>query len=224
MVAEQLAVGIICEGPTDRVVLRDVITSYTGDKNILFTPLIPAEDGSGNWDMVVKYCASDNFKEFLTSTDSYAVLHIDTDWLLGDSVPEAFRIPQIAAMEPQDVLAAMKEILVQQMGQEFYDAYIHRIIFAIAVHQTECWFLALYYSEKQAAKTVNCLDYLNKKLQADLGFTIHGKELDYYRTLCKPFKKKKALLEYSKANHSFNAFIEELSGKLLLLEDEETAS
>jgi hypothetical protein len=219
MATEQMTVGIICEGPTDSVVLRRVVTTFTGNKDIVYTPLQPVEDGDGNWDKVLKYCASDDFKEFLTTTDGYAVVQIDTDWLLGDGVPEEYRIPLVESLNALQLLDAMKGLILRQMGEEFYELYASRIILAIAVSETECWFLAIYYDDrKKASKTESCIKHLNDALKKALSpkerFYIDGKDLSYYRTLCTHFKKKKDLLVYSKPNESFNAFVAELAVKL----------
>ena len=214
--AQDLTISIICEGPTDDIVLRNVITSFTGNKDILFTTLQPRPGDDGNWDKVLKYCASDDFKGSFANPDNYVVIQIDTDFLIGDSCPEQFRIPLIDQMEPIPVLDEMRKHLINQMGQAHFDLFSSRIIFAIAVAQLECWFLAIYYpdNKKKAGKVVSCIDNLNAPLFQAEKFYIDAKDLGHYRTICRHFKKKADLLKYSTPNDSFRAFVNELDTKI----------
>jgi hypothetical protein len=147
------------------------------------------------------------------------VIQIDTDWLLGDSVPEHFRIPHVESLSPSQVIAAARQLLIAQMGATLYQQFEQRIIFAIAVHALECWFLGIYYpnNPKKAAKPVNCVRELNGPLFQKEGFYIDAKDLTVYRKICKKyFKKKTELLQYSKPNDSFQEFINQL-GKLVVI-------
>ncbi len=226
--AEELTISIIAEGPTDYVVLTHVLTSFTEDKNILFTPLQPkrADDGewgSGNWDKVFKYCSSDDFKKALIDTHNFVVIQIDSDWLLGDSVPKEYRVDGIAQMNPLEVVSVIRDLLISQIGLDFYNKYHNRIVFAIAVDSIECWFLSIYFPKGnvKAAKHTNCIDTLNKPLYKKEGFYIDAKDLKVYREICKNFKKKDDLLNYSKPNDSFRVFIEELANKLPQVQEEQ---
>jgi hypothetical protein len=40
-----------------------------------------------NWLTVLEYCQSSEFREFLRTTNDYAIIQLDTDALKGDSVP-----------------------------------------------------------------------------------------------------------------------------------------
>lgn len=54
--------GIISEGPTDQIVIENILYGWTADNDLLVTPLQPKEGESGNWDKVFKYCKSVDFK------------------------------------------------------------------------------------------------------------------------------------------------------------------
>lgn len=215
----ELTISIISEGPTDYEVLTSVISSYTENKEILFTPLQPKRTASGvwedgNWDKVIRYCGSTDFVGVLQHTENFVVIQIDTDWLLGDSVPEQFRIPHIESLSSSQVIEAVRQMLIAQLGATLYEQFEQRIIFAIAVHALECWFLGIYYpnNPKKAAKPVNCINELNGPLFQKEGVYIDAKDLAIYRKICKKhFRKKADLLQYSVPNDSFREFVNQLN-------------
>ena len=207
-------ISLITEGPTDQIVLESIIVSFTGDKDILFTPLQPKPGEAGNWDKVFKYCGSNDFKAAFSNEDLIAVIQIDTDILLSDGLPVQYRIPHIEQMKPLQLLDEMRKLLIAEIGLEHYESFGNRIIFAVAVAEIECWFLAIYHPKAKAAKTANCIKLLNEKLYAAEGFYIDAKYDVYYRKICRHFKKKNDLIKYSQPNISFKAFLQELEVKL----------
>lgn len=75
--------GIISEGPTDQIVLESILFGYFEDKGLPVTMLQPKPGDAGNWDKVFKYCASNDFREALTSAYSvdYLIVHIESDFM-----------------------------------------------------------------------------------------------------------------------------------------------
>ncbi len=218
---DQILIGIIGEGPTDHVVLESIITGYTGNKNISFTPLQPKEGEPGNWDRVLNYCGSSDFKSAFTNPDLIVVVQIDTDVFGTENVPKDKAISGMEKLSVLEIVAAMRDQLIAEMSAAFYKALETRILFAISVHEIECWFLPVYFSnnKKKAATTKGCISRLNEELtKANEGFYVDGKDLGNYRKLCRHFKKKKDLLVFGKLNESLGIFIGEL--KKLPLENE----
>lgn len=209
---EDLQVGIIGEGVTDQIVLESIITGFTQNKNILFTQLQPKPGEAGTWDKVFRYCGSDDFKGAFANPDLFIVIQIDTDHWRGDSVPEKYRVAGLDQLTNEEIVLAMRNLLIRQIGAEFYEQYQTRILFAVSVDQIECWFLGIYQPDKKrAGKTENCTKYLNELLaKANAGFYIGNKEEKYYRTLCKNFRKRADLLRFSEPNDSFRLFIDEM--------------
>ncbi len=96
-----------------------------------------------------------------------------------------------------------REKPIGRIPADFYNAVSERILFAVAVHQTECWFQPAYFSndKKKAGHPKSCIEHLNKQpAKANEGFYIDGKKLEDYRKLCRHFKKKKDLLVFGKLN------------------------
>lgn len=211
---ESKVFGIISEGPTDQIVIENILYGWTGDKDLLVTPLQPKERETGNWDKVFKYCKSVDFKQAFSSID-IVIIQIDTDFMLRGEVPEEYKI-DMKDLNTAEVVTAFCDKFVELIGEEFYEVYQEQIIFAISVHEIECWFLPIYYSNKPktANKTENCIDTLNRALPQQEGFYIKDKNEEYYEVISKYFRKKKAIKTYAEKNESLSIFIQELETKV----------
>lgn len=204
--------GLICEGETDQTLLKNIIAGWTGNKNLLFPPLQPKPDEAGGWTKVFKYCESSDFEGAFSSCN-FIVIQIDTDFMSGDSVGKEYRI-DLKDLDIKQTVEAFREKIIELIGQDFYEEYADRIIFAIAVNEIECWLLPAYFSSKKAEKHVNCIDTLNTVLQKKEGFYIKAKEKNYYEKLARNFRKKKDIEKYVKQQESFNLFLENLQSAI----------
>ncbi len=210
--------GIISEGTTDQIVLENILFGFFEDKNLPVDPLQPKPGEAGNWDKVFKYCASEDFREALTSEYrmDYLIVQIDVDFMRRQDVPDEYRFDP-AQLSLENIANQMRQKLVDAIGAEFYEEHSQRIIFAIAVDSIECWFLPIYFPSKPkiSGKTTNCLQTLNPVLQAKEGFSIHAKNEKYYRIISKYFQKKRDLTAFSQKNASLGWFLAELESKVL---------
>ena len=222
MAQQDFSISVIGEGETDFTVLESIVLGYTGQKNLLITRLHPKEGEPGNWDKVLKYCAGSEFRSAFLVPDAFVIIQIDSDVFGTENVPKELAIPGIESLAIPEIVMAIKEKVVAQIPAAFYDAVSARILFAIAVHETECWFLPAYFpnDKKKAGNPKSCIDHLNKQLaKANEGFYINGKDLIHYRALCRHFKKKKDIVRFGKLNESLGIFIEELEKLPLSAED-----
>lgn len=217
MAETDITFAIISEGVTDQDVIKNILVGITGNKNLQQNALQPKEGEPGNWDKVFKYCASDEFKNALVFND-FIIIQIDTDFMSGDSVGKEYKI-ELNGLAITETVEAFKSKLIELIGIEFYQIYCNQIIFAIAVSEIECWLLPIYYQDNKAAKSVNCLGTLNRKLDSEFSLTIdkNAKGKTDYAKISKSFLKKKELLKYAKKQESFEIFMEELSAKLQLI-------
>lgn len=190
--------------------------------DIVVDPLHPKElidethkhrlENTTGWYAVLKYCQSLEFKQAFQFSRDYFIIHIDTDV----SPEPHFDIPHFEngkELTPEALVERVTEKFKQLIGEEFYGKYQHRIIFAIAVHSTECWLLPLYYSDNKKSKTKGCLRTLNQKLSTKEGFTIDekAKNPEYYERVSVNYRKHKVLLKLYSGNPSLKMFIEQLS-------------
>ena len=200
--------GIVSEGESDQIILKGIIMGWTGNKDISVSFLQPRKGESGGWTKVFQYCESIEFRQALTIHD-FIVIQIDTDFMSGDSVGEKYKI-DLKDLDVKETVEAFQGKIVELIGEDFYEEYSDRIIFAIAVNEIECWLLPVYFSDKKAKKHVNCIDTLNTVLPQKEGFYIDAKDDIYYRKLAKNFRKKKDIEKYAKQQESFGLFLENL--------------
>jgi len=211
--------GTIGEGITDLVVLKSILIGFCDNKDLLVTPLQPTEEErqKANWDQVIKYIQTEDFKQAFSQEygPDFLVLQIDSDVFGGREVDKEHQL-QLAGKSVEETVEMVKALLIQDIGGKFYDTVASRIIFAISVDEIECWLLPVYFpSEKQkAGKTTGCIKTLNEGLtKHKAGFYINEKKVDHYRMMSKPFMKKKDLSDYGKLNQSLSIFLTELEEK-----------
>jgi hypothetical protein len=212
--------GLVTEGITDQIVIRQILHSFLNDRDIPMEPLSPRIDETDrnrmveatNWHTVLEYCQSETFREFLEYRDEFVVIQIDTDVLKSENVSKKYLLPPQQANLKETILT-VKNRLIELIGQPFYETHQDRIIFAIAVDAIECWLLPFYFPTEKAnaAKTVGCLATLNKGLKkAGYNWYIAAKEPNYYHEAVKSFKKQKDFLKSYALNESLAIFVEQL--------------
>jgi len=219
-----VTIGLISEGMTDHIVIKHVISGYLDDPDVFITELQPRIDpnnasialDAGNWDQVFKYCKDSDFEEGLRANPSlYAVIHLDSDVFRTKEVPKKysfnFNRSDGTTLTTPEIISEIKALLIAEIGQEVYDKYADRILFAIAVDKTECWLLPFYETGKARSKEVNCLKALNRKISPKSGFTIHKKQAKYYLKVAKPLLKHKNFIKLYHFNPSLHIFCEQLN-------------
>jgi hypothetical protein len=208
-----MEIGLIGEGVTDQVTIEHILIGYFEDKNLKVNPLQPLPGEPGNWDKVFKYCQSDELKQALLFND-FIVIQVDTDFFRRGEVPENLKL-NIAGLGVEEITILVKAKLIEFIGIDFYEENRNAFVFAIAVDETECWFLPIYFHNQpvKAAKTTNCLETLNQVLFEKEHFYINKKEPHYYRTMGRHFHKKKDLFKFSSKNESLGIFVRELETK-----------
>jgi hypothetical protein len=190
---------LISEGVTDRIVIKNILCGYFDNPDIeverLPEPLDATDrnnvDNFSNWKLVLDYCKSDRFKQAF-QFDHYIIVQIDTD-VCGE--PD-FNIDKIEAgieLTPEKLAEKVSLKLQSLIGQDFYENFSERIIFAIAVHSTECWLLPLYCKNHEKQKYKGCLKALDRCLDAQKVV-----KDEYWQPVTKSDKKKTAKDSYAK--------------------------
>lgn len=205
--------GLITEGPTDQVVIKHILFGVFDDPDLIINPLQPKDDRDpANWVRVLDYCCSDDFKPALVDND-YLIVQIDTDVLIREQLPEKYKVDLPADKPVDEIVERVSQLLISLIDgdEKFWEQYGNRILFAISVHQIECWFLPIYFKDKKAkaAKITGCIETLNEVLtQQEKGLYIHGKDLSYYTRISKNFRK--GILKIYHLNPSLKTFVEKV--------------
>ena len=157
--------GLIAEGPTDQVVLENILIGYfddlEGDK-IIVKPIQPDKGETyGGWVLALDYLKSDKFEKSLAFND-YFVIQVDTD-ICNELDIKPISEKELDKMETFTATIKSK-IIEDYIGENVYEQCAERLIFAISVHSIECWLLPLYLNGKKKTKILSCLDVLQKEL------------------------------------------------------------
>lgn len=199
-------IGIIAEGDTDFVALQNILIGYF-DKDIMgyVNQLQPKRGQMGGWSRVLNYCGTIDFKNDFIDND-FMVIQIDTDksFELPFDVPHEENGVKISVEHLiENVKERFRKLFEKAFGVDFFSNYAQRILFAITVHETECWLLPLYYpKEKEAESIKNCYETLNRKVKG------LQKTYKIYDALSDDFTAPKKLEKASQANPSLKIFIE----------------
>jgi hypothetical protein len=211
--------GFITEGYTDQIVIENILIGLLNDDDLFVTRLQPTLDETainsvpshGNWHKALQYCESQDFKDAFLRID-YAIIQIDADIFKTQQLPLAYQINLAPNITPEETITAIKEKIIDLIGEVFYQNHNQKIIFAISVDAIECWLLPIYYQNlpAKASKTTGCLKSLNEKLSKDEGFTIDKKSPKYYRIVSKKYLKHKESKKLYALNPSLRIFVEDI--------------
>jgi hypothetical protein len=215
--------GLVCEGPTDKIVIEHLLWGFYDDADILLRKLPREFDETdraqfsvqGGFMEIFHFCQSELFQEAFVQLD-YIIIQIDTDVLMTEHVPKAYQMSfkheDGTSFTIEEIVDAVRGKFVEVMGEMFYAQFQNNILFAISVHSMECWLLPVYFKTQKtkAAKTENCSKTLNKALEKHESFYIDKKEPKYYREIAKKYRKHKDAKSLYPLNSSLQIFIETL--------------
>ena len=203
--------GAIVEGITDFPIINSILIGYFNDSKIDINPISPINfRASSNYDKVFKSCKPEKLKRAFLA-NKYIIIHVDTD------VSASFGISHYEdeqLLSPQQLIDKVADKFKQQMGEEFYSQYGHRIIFAIAVHSIECWLFPLLASDDKSAEIENCCQTLEKTVPS------FRKKHDYYQEITERYRNHDDLLNLYPKNPSLKIFIEQLASRNIEISEE----
>lgn len=196
--------GMITEGSTDLAVIENVIIGYFGMEPDI-TQLQPKDLRSfGNWENVLKYLETEEFKSALEYNE-YIIIHMDTD--IAEHPTLGIKLTEGGVARPiEELIQDLVSSFRQRIGEEFFNANLDRLIFAISVHCIECWILPCYCEREIDRKRVlNCEDHLQRALGRKE--VAYEKTYAGYKYLSKPLTKKAGLELSSSFNSSLSSFL-----------------
>ena len=203
--------GAIVEGITDFPIINSILIGYFNDSTIDINLISPISfKASSNYDKVFKSCKPEKLKRAFLA-NKYIIIHVDTD------VSESFGVSHSEddkPLSPQQLIDKVIGKFRLEMGEDFYEKYANRIIFAIAVHSIECWLFPLFTPDNQSSQTENCCKVLEKIVPS------FRKDYGYYQEITEKYRNHDDLLNLYPKNPSLKMFIEQLADKNIEISEE----
>ncbi len=219
----------VTEGLTDQIVIGNILDGYFNsdlDVNWL-QPIRDTTDANkssnyGGWSQVLEYCRSPDFKEAFQFNE-YIIIQIDTDVSEEKHYDVPHQDKNNRKFNSEQLIEKVIEKFKTIIGEEFYNKYQERIIFAITVHCIECWLLPLFPTKIKKPIITNCLFRVNEALtkKGEEALDKNNKEPKRYRSISHKYSKNKILLSLYVENPSFKIFIEEIQKRNITIEREE---
>jgi hypothetical protein len=211
-------VGLILEGQSDHAVVKRILLSFFEDPDLVISGIVPAQDatddalsqlpaGWGN----VKAHLEDQEKFFANfATTEFVVIQIDSDCSAAYGVPHQHPT-EGRPRTPEELSLAITAKMIEWIGEDYAEVK-DRVIFAVAVHEIECWLLPIYFENIPAKrqKTTGCLNALNEGIQGKEDFYINEKDYFHYEAMAKHYKKRKDLIRLGQLNPSPSHFLTSL--------------
>lgn len=206
-----MKIGVVCEGISDYRVLKHITERFLRDLDVYTIPLKPKitsqdkQDGFGSWQGVLEYLtgADGMLTEAVKEGCDYAIVQIDTD------VREQYGVDQII---PEALHEAVMEMLLNRLHPDFIS---EKLIFAITIHETECWLISfLTDNKKDCCRIDGCVNKVNTLLKdkghinKDQKNTLSAQRA--YNYILSKKKKARELREISYSNYGFRFFIDSL--------------
>lgn len=213
--------GIIAEGVTDQAILENILYGYFGDRDEepVINAVQPPRDATGQsreppqggWGLVFKSLEAGAHRKALQFND-FVVIQIDTDV----SQEKGFDVPWRDGgrdLSVEELVERTIKRLKDSMGHDFCAEHGDRLIFAVAVHQIECWLLPLFDSNK-ADKITGCLAAVNHELGKRGKRPLASREGEKfprsYQEASREYAKRRVLMKSYPRNPSLKIFIERL--------------
>ena len=214
------SIGLICEGVSEIKMIKHIIGRYLGDVDVnTIQPEIANDkqehqETPGGWENVLKTCADKKLQEAFAIND-YLVIQIDTDRCCEKNYNVNVYDENHKKISDEILYSRVVDRLKQNLVTAELQPYFDKIIFAICINETECWFLPLYYNDNRRCATDSCIRKLNQELKKQkLGIPDEDKNCvqaqKTYREIFKKMKKKTIIQEISQYNYGFKKFIEQL--------------
>ena len=214
-----MKIGIICEGHTDRAVIKNLVKGITGIEYARCTALRPEDDlddtdlahlnpnSFGSWTNVREECNSRNKIGQFLSIEGQEWIIIQLDTLQADDF--GIQRPSKDEKYSTQLRALVIATVNGWLGNEFVD----HIAYAIAIEEIEAWLLTIFINSNSTSSAGP-----KAKLKSFLGRKKIDNTENYntYFKLSEPFAKAKnhQRNNYSRRNESLAMFCQELVAKM----------
>jgi hypothetical protein len=216
-----LRFSIVAEGNTDQAVLQNVLLGFFGAQvetsNIHWVSPRYIEDKTfdepnrGTWEKVFQYLRSRDYLDAL-QFPGYLVVQIDSDVSTHVNFGVPHQEPGTGRkLTPDELVIAVRERLRREVAAEDLLLVEHRILFAIGVHETQCWLAPLIAPAPRRTALTGCDHAVQSGISdKNLRRRFGAKEVSAYDAVSADLRKRKHLRSAAKQQRSFEMFLEEL--------------
>lgn len=214
-----MKIGVICEGHTDRAVIRNILkglkdvdssqlVALRPDYSVDETDLSQMNPSNfSNWSLVKSECENqEKIAKFLSiEGHDFVIVHIDADRSDEYGVPKP--------VKDDNYSDKMRYGIVSEINKWLGNNYQEHILYAVAIEETEAWILTLFEKKNSTDRTDPKLT-LKRKLSR-IGIKYSQTHADFDK-ISEGFKKKKNYKKgkYRSYNKSLDDFCQEVEDKL----------
>lgn len=213
-------IGIVSEGVSDFFILKHIVERYLKNKDVYTIPLKPKvstqnkQVGYGTWQGVFDYIKGEDnlIVEAIKEGCEYVVVQIDTD------VCDLYGVEK-NLNDIQAFWNAVKDKLSESVHPDFPQ---DRLLFAICIHEIECWLIPFVSSNKnECENTDRCLNIVNKLIRTEGSIDKDNKNClqaqRLYNSILSKKRKPKEIVECSQFNYGFAKFVEQMDEVAMIL-------
>jgi hypothetical protein len=212
--------AIIAEGITDQVIIKNVLLGCLADQDE--EPLINfeqprldesarrGEHAPGGWTLVFRYFKDGLYKAAL-QTNAYLIIHIDTD------VSDDYGVAKGSIGDERALIDRVIAKFQALIEPAIWAAHRDRFIFAVAVHEIECWLLPHLFATQKArmAKISGCFAAVDQQLavlaRPGLRDRAGRKDPASYNLASAAYRRRKVLVTHQGDNVSLKVFVDEVA-------------
>ncbi|MBD5280553.1 MAG: hypothetical protein HDS35_08420 [Bacteroides sp.] len=210
-------IAVICEGVSEFNILNHIVSRYAGEHFLnAIQPRInynkQTQSDDGGWSRVLDHCTNEVIEDIFKLND-YLIIQIDTDSSHISPFDIVHNFKDGTEKSHERLHAEIKARLVRDLSNEIRKRYLHRIFFAICHNEIECWLLPIYYTDKRACKTHNCIKVLNLELSRRnmAGIPDTNKNSSQarkaYNAIFKSMKKRAIIEQMATNSYGFKCFL-----------------
>lgn len=214
-----MKIGVICEGHTDRAVIRNILKGLKGVDSSQIVPLRPdysvdetdlsqmTVDNYSNWSLVKAECENQvKIDRFLSiEGHDFVIIHIDSDCSDEYGVTKP--------VKDADYSKKMRDTIIAKINEWLSNNFQDQILYAIAIEETEAWILTIY-DKNDSIKSADPKAKLKRTL-SKMGIRYDHTHAGFYEISEKFSKRKNFRKEkFRDYNESLNNFCQEVEDKL----------
>jgi len=214
-----MKIGVICEGHTDRAVIRNILKGLKGVDSSQIVPLRPdysvdetdlsqmTVDNYSNWSLVKAECENRVKIDRFLSVEGHdiVIIHIDAD------CSDEYGVPKL--VKNADYSEKMRDAIITKINEWLGNKFQDQILYAVAIEETEAWILTIF-DKKNSTKSADPKAKL-KRILSKMGIKYNNTHASFYE-ISEKFSKKKHFKKekFRNYNKSLDDFCQEVEDKL----------